>query len=341
VWRTHLHNDVEVEVTPPLPTAQYDFFEYYLPMADNSLDVEVTVTAVAGTANVYVSKDERYPSPLRAVGAYGGYWSGHTAGADSAAADPSAVIMCTVETQEERLLYIAVESTAAHPDNVGSVYTTAQTQATHGADPLRGERFGELTYRIRAKVFRYRVESELLDPNGASVTVRVRPGRLSALSVSHSKSALYGAFVWTRRALNRQKRRFPARAGAAAVLRRDRGQHELLRGGDRARPQCRFVPPIIPFIPDLRTYSVPLLLKLQCDRTLGGDTAERGLADGQGRQVLRGREGLPQRAQAPDAGPRDRAHGGVPQRRRGVGHGGRGDVHDGEKHNYTGFRGFT
>ena len=42
-----------------------------------------------------------------------------------------------------------------------------------------------------------------------------RPGRLSALSVFHSKSVLYGAFVWARRALNRQKRRFSARAATA------------------------------------------------------------------------------------------------------------------------------
>ena len=44
-------------------------------------------------------------------------------------------------------------------------------------------------------------------------TVRARPGRLSALSVFHSKSILYGACVWERRALNSPKRRFPARAG--------------------------------------------------------------------------------------------------------------------------------
>jgi hypothetical protein len=42
------------------------------------------------------------------------------------------------------------------------------------------------------------------------------PGRLSALSVFLSKSFFYGAFVWARRALNRPKRRFPARAGADA-----------------------------------------------------------------------------------------------------------------------------
>ena len=39
-----------------------------------------------------------------------------------------------------------------------------------------------------------------------------RSGRLSALSVSLCKSVFYGAFVWARRALNSQNRRFPARA---------------------------------------------------------------------------------------------------------------------------------
>jgi hypothetical protein len=42
--------------------------------------------------------------------------------------------------------------------------------------------------------------------------VRATSGRLSALRVFLSKSILYGAFVWARRALNSQKRRFPARA---------------------------------------------------------------------------------------------------------------------------------
>ena len=44
--------------------------------------------------------------------------------------------------------------------------------------------------------------------------VRAALGRLSALSVFHRKSFLYGAFVWAHRALNRPKRRFPARAGS-------------------------------------------------------------------------------------------------------------------------------
>jgi hypothetical protein len=45
--------------------------------------------------------------------------------------------------------------------------------------------------------------------------VRARPGRLSALRVSHRKLGLYGVFVWARRALNCRKRRFPARAVGA------------------------------------------------------------------------------------------------------------------------------
>ena len=42
--------------------------------------------------------------------------------------------------------------------------------------------------------------------------------RLSALSLFHSKSVLYGAFAWARRVLNRQKRRFSARAVPAVDL---------------------------------------------------------------------------------------------------------------------------
>jgi hypothetical protein len=56
-------------------------------------------------------------------------------------------------------------------------------------------------------------------------TVRARPGRLSAIGIFVCKSVLYGAFVWARRALNVQKRRFPARADA---------RREPLHGGPAA-----------------------------------------------------------------------------------------------------------
>ena len=49
------------------------------------------------------------------------------------------------------------------------------------------------------------------------------------------------------------------------------------RGGGhaRARSHCRFTPPPIHFIPDSLTYSVPLFLNRQCDRTLGHGPARR------------------------------------------------------------------
>ena len=42
-------------------------------------------------------------------------------------------------------------------------------------------------------------------------------------------------------------------------------------GADRARSHCRFAPPLIHFIPDSLTYSVPLFLKQQYDRIVGAD----------------------------------------------------------------------
>jgi hypothetical protein len=61
----------------------------------------------------------------------------------------------------------------------------------------------------------------------AAPTVRAFPGWLRALSVSHSKSILYGDFVWTRRALNSPKRQFSAPAVRGPADLRDL----RLRGG--------------------------------------------------------------------------------------------------------------
>ena len=57
--------------------------------------------------------------------------------------------------------------------------------------------------------------------------------------------------------------------------RRHEGAHPLRRpqrlaaghGGLRARSHCRFVLLLIQFIPESLTYSVPLILKRQCNRT--------------------------------------------------------------------------
>ena len=59
---------------------------------------------------------------------------------------------------------------------------------------------------------RYGVCCTEADMDCLGLTVRARPGRLNALSVSHSESILRGAFIWARRALKRPFGRFPARA---------------------------------------------------------------------------------------------------------------------------------
>jgi hypothetical protein len=84
------------------------------------------------------------------------------------------------------------------------------------------------------------------DPEAVPETVRARPGRLSGLSVSHSKSVLYGVFVWARRVLNSPKRWFPARAGGTSAggvgrrcgrARRDRGCRGRQGGSGRRERQ--------------------------------------------------------------------------------------------------------
>jgi hypothetical protein len=47
----------------------------------------------------------------------------------------------------------------------------------------------------------------------------------------------------------------------------------FLLGKEGARSYCRFVLPLIHFIPESLTYSVPIFLKRQCDRTPGKDAA--------------------------------------------------------------------
>ena len=75
---------------------------------------------------------------------------------------------------------------------------------------------------------RYEAGKKAADKKAADLAkshphVRDLSGRLSALRAFHSKSVLYGAFVWARRALNGPKRRqLAARrvtAGAAAAKR--------------------------------------------------------------------------------------------------------------------------
>ena len=61
-------------------------------------------------------------------------------------------------------------------------------------------------------------------------------------------------------------------AGQAGDSKMDAGnllKPRLARGELRARSQCRFAQPLIRFIPNSLREWVPLILKRQCDRTLG------------------------------------------------------------------------
>jgi hypothetical protein len=64
---------------------------------------------------------------------------------------------------------------------------------------------GFIAHLSEADVAELRRQPEVDDGPGPA-------GRLSALRVFHSHSVFYGVFVWARRALNSQKRHFPARA---------------------------------------------------------------------------------------------------------------------------------
>ena len=74
--------------------------------------------------------------------------------------------------------------------------------------------------------------SELARNCSSFTPVRARPGWLSALSVSLCESVFDGAFVWVRRAVKRQKWRFPA--GAVFPREPDPAASEQSAAGGRA-----------------------------------------------------------------------------------------------------------
>ena len=81
-----------------------------------------------------------------------------------------------------------------------------------------------------------------------------------------------------------------ARARGLGAQGQGGGRHALVpRGQPGARSHCRIVLPLVHFIPGLRTYSVPLNLKRQCDRTLGQPRAAPGRARGPPHGQARGR----------------------------------------------------
>ena len=95
---------------------------------------------------------------------------------------------------------------------------------TTDVPPLMFEQYKETSEQLLAFLQTRQAFNDKLDAE----TVRTLSGRLSARADFHRRSDLYGAFAWARRALNRPKRRFPARAADARVLgvprRRGRGR---------------------------------------------------------------------------------------------------------------------
>jgi hypothetical protein len=71
----------------------------------------------------------------------------------------------------------------------------------------------------------------------SSTTARALPGRSSGLSVLHSTSAFYGAFVWARRALSIPERRLSGPGSAPRQVRVQLRLREL-----PARPPLRHLP---------------------------------------------------------------------------------------------------
>jgi hypothetical protein len=103
---------------------------------------------------------------------------------------------------------------------------------TTDVPPLRFEQYQETSEQQLAFLQTLKTAYNELDAGA----VRTLSGRLSALAGVHRKSDLYGAFAWARRALNRPKRRFPARAADARIL-------GVPRRRGRGRRQPRAVPP--------------------------------------------------------------------------------------------------
>ena len=144
VERTLL-NDMVAVTAQTVPTYYYQFFEYYYPRADNDIDVELIVTCTTGQVELFASMTERYPSPERATATYAGFWTGTSHTGEIAASTTPTSFFYTLSPEDHRttnVLYVAVKGDVAH--TAGSYLPSS-------------------TYDITAKVYRYRVESNLLD----------------------------------------------------------------------------------------------------------------------------------------------------------------------------------
>jgi hypothetical protein len=142
----------KVGIAASVKALSYDFYEFFYPHADNDLDIQITVQTEAPTTEggviVYASTQERYPGPSRATDTYSGYWLGtsHT-GPVNAGQDGTFTytIRPQTNTGQDGTLYVAIQG--RKPSNWAL-----------------GDSLPATSYTIKAKVFRYRIESALLEP---------------------------------------------------------------------------------------------------------------------------------------------------------------------------------
>ena len=69
--------------------------------------------------------------------------------------------------------------------------------------------------------------------------------------------------------MTRPRLQVDAEAESSRLEKEERRAARMSEGEHRARSHCRFVLPVFHVIPKSLSYSVPLFLKRQCDRTLG------------------------------------------------------------------------
>jgi hypothetical protein len=107
--------------------------------------------------------------------------------------------------------------------------------------------------------------------------VRPRPvhqwhGSETRIAPCHCMRALYYLITW------RAVWRVVCETSTKALFSSPESAAARRRAVGRAPPHCCVALPLIRFIPDSRTYSVPLFLKRRCDRTLAVGAAGAGAA---------------------------------------------------------------
>merc|ERR1711871_556536 len=160
----------EVPLTSVLPSHHYDFYEYYYPHAPAALDIEISVdideiATPSAAIQVYASRTERYPSPQRSLGdaEYPGYWTGVSHTCIARAQDDDGLDDATDDDTDGKQLYFTM-APSDHLDPTPNVLYLSVFGATPHA---QGTPLPSTKYQISAQVYRYRVESDLLQANVA------------------------------------------------------------------------------------------------------------------------------------------------------------------------------